>query len=142
MKTQINEVWNQNNIPVIYRREIGPVLLRIPYKEGNRNWLQNNRRNKPVWNKEEKYWEIPKAWFNDTVERGLTRFNKIYIIQPHRVSEICAPACWNAKGFECNCSCLGNNHGAHQPENFFVVSDSFAFIWGGSELACRLLLKS
>jgi hypothetical protein len=142
MKTEINEIWNQTNIPVIYRRETGPVLIRMPYEKGNRNWLRDNRRNKPVWNQEQKYWEIPKSWFNDTVARGLSRFNKIYIIQPHRVSEICAPACWNAKGFECNCSCLGKNHGASQPGNFFIVSDSFAFIWGGKELACRLLIKS
>ena len=49
MKTEINEIWNQTNIPVIYRRETGPVLIRMPYEKGNRNWLRDNRRNKPVW---------------------------------------------------------------------------------------------
>jgi hypothetical protein len=35
-------------------------------------------------------WEIPKAWFNDTVDRALARFGKVYIVQPFREQEICS----------------------------------------------------
>ncbi len=139
---KINKIWGQKTIPVIYRKGDGyPVLLRLPYIENNRNWLKNYRRNNPVWHSEKKYWEIPKAWFNDTIERCLLRFKRIYIIQPHRTNEICAPACWNAQGYECNCSCLGANHGSGGNYGFFIVSESFAFKWGNSQLACRLLTK-
>lgn len=137
---KIKAIWRQNTIPVIFRKGKGhPLMLRLPYKEGNRAWLKNNRRNEPTWNKEKKCWDIPKSWFNDTVERCLRRFSKLYIIQPYREQEKCAPACWNAKGHECNCSCMGANHGAEAEGNFFVVNDTFAVKWGDSQLASRLL---
>lgn len=30
------------------------------------------------------YWELPKSWFNDLVDRALQRYGKVYIIQPYR----------------------------------------------------------
>lgn len=138
---KIIEVWQQNQIPVIYRRGKGfPLLLRLPYRDDNRFWLQNGRRNKPSWIKDKKHWEIPKAWFNDTINRGLLRWGKLYIIQPYCQQEKCAPACWNAVGHECECSCMGEHHGAGNPNgSWFVVSDAFATRWDASELACRFL---
>ena len=139
-KSRITEIWKQKNTPVIYRKGKGyPLLLRLPFKEGNRSWLKNYRRKDPLWEKEKQYWEIPKSWFNDTVDRCLVRFKSLYIIQPYRVQEKCSPACWNAQGYECNCSCMGQNHGAGSQNGFFEVSDTFAFKWGEVELACRLL---
>lgn len=142
-KERINSVWNQKRIPVIYRRGSGhPLLLRLPFRDDNRAWLRNYRRNIPDWNRDGKYWEIPKAWFNDTVNRSLDRWGKVYIIQPHREQEKCAPACWNARGHECQCSCMGANHGSHAyGGNWFVVSETFAVRWQSKELACRLLTK-
>lgn len=140
---KIDSIWKQKNIPVIYRTSDSgtKVLLRLPYFENSRNWLRNDRRSKPDWNSEQKHWEIPKAWFNDTVNRCLHRFKKIYIIQPHSITEKCAPACWNAQGHECQCSCLGENHGSQSGIGFFIVSDTFAFRRRGRELACRLLVS-
>jgi hypothetical protein len=95
----------------------------------------------PLWVKNEKYWEFPKSWFNDFVNRALERFEKVYIIQPFREQEKCAPACMKAKGHECECQCMGANHGAGDKGRWFVVSESFATSWGSSQLACRLLKK-
>ncbi len=140
-EAKIKEVWRQNVIPVIYRQGKGmPLLIRLPYSEDNRQWVKNGHRNKPEWNPKYKCWETPKAWFNDLVKRSLERYNKLYIIQPYREQEKCAPACWNAVGHECQCSCMGANHGSHSSENdWFVVSDAFATRWGERELACRLM---
>ena len=138
---KIRAIWGQRNIPVIYRKGKGfPLLLRLPFKEGNRSWLKNQRRNEPSWISEKKYWEIPKAWFNDTVDRCLDRFGSIYIIQPYRIMEKCSPACWNAHGHECQCSCQGANHGSGANGWWFVVSETFAVKWEANELACRLLI--
>lgn len=141
---KINEIWNQKKIPVIYRAgDTGTkILLRLPFFEKSRIWLRDERRTKPVWNSEGKYWEIPKSWFNDTIERSLRKFKFIYIIQPHSIIEKCAPACWNAQGYECQCSCLGANHGSQSGSGYFVVHDAFAFRRNGRELACRLLKYS
>lgn len=47
---KIKKVWNQTSIPVIYRRGTGhPLLMRLPYKEGNRSWLKHYGRINPQW---------------------------------------------------------------------------------------------
>jgi hypothetical protein len=74
------------------------------------------------------------------VEQTLKKYKKLYIIQPYRVQEKCAPACWNAEKHECQCSCMGENHGMGNPSGkWFVVSETFATTWRQNELACRLL---
>ncbi|RIJ23638.1 hypothetical protein D1224_05090 [Henriciella barbarensis] len=142
---RVQRIWNQGQIPVLLRRsgKGEKPRLRLPYEKppNNRNWLQNGRRSSPSWNQSEKYWEIPKAWFNDTVERALLKFNSIYVIQPYRELEICAPACRNAKGHECQCSCMGANHGQGEDGTWFDISDAFSVRWNNSEIACRLMTK-
>ncbi|WP_354134437.1 hypothetical protein [Bradyrhizobium sp. S3.9.1] len=65
--------------------------------------------------------------------------SKVYIIQPYREQEICARACQEAQGHECQCSCMGANHGVGNDGSWFEVSDTFSTRWGERELACRLL---
>lgn len=142
----IEFVWRiQKKIPVALRRTGKGQRLRVklPYSDDNRQWLSNFGRTDPVWFKTTSenpgYWELPKAWFNEMVERSLERYGKIYIIQPYRQQEICAPACRNATGHECQCSCMGEHHGAGNDGSWFDVSDIFSVRWGKSEVACRLL---
>jgi hypothetical protein len=119
-----------------------PLMVKLPYGRDNRSWLQNDHRRKPVWIARFRCWEIPKSWFDDVVERSLQRFDRIYVIQPFRVQEKCAPACWRAQSFECECSCMGANHGSESPAGkWWVISDTFALQWQGRELACRLIKK-
>jgi hypothetical protein len=115
------------------------LRVRFPYAETNRRWLQNGRRTSPVWIARKEYWELPKAWFNDFVDRSLVKYGRVYIIQPYREQEKCSPACQNAIGHECQCSCMGLHHGAGNDDSWFEVSDTFATRWGDRELACRLL---
>jgi hypothetical protein len=138
---RLRKVWNQNGIPVILRRDSGLLRLRLPFSNDNRNWLQSFGRTHPVWDKEKRCWETPKSWFNDLVRRSLEKYNKLYVIQPFRVQEKCAPACWNAEGHECNCSCMGENHGQGKMAGWLVISDTFATRWHDTEIACRLLTR-
>ena len=136
-------VWENGTIPVVLRRgDSKPIRLRIPFAKGNREWLKNGARKKePERNKEGKYWELPSSRFNDLVEMILERFGHVYIIQPYREKEVCASSCMNAEGFECQCSCMGANHGARNRGGWFEVSETFAVRFGESKLACRLLVK-
>ncbi|OXS99107.1 hypothetical protein B7H23_12950 [Notoacmeibacter marinus] len=136
------QVWNQGGLPVILRRDgKGELLrLRLPYAEDNRQWLRNGRIRRPKWSDDLSCWEIPKAWFNDFVDRSLQRFGAVYVIQPYREQEKCAPACLNATGHECQCACMGANHGAGNDGSWFEVTDTFACRWRGRELACRLMV--
>lgn len=141
--TSIHIVWNQTSVPVIIRRTKRGQKhrLRLPYSPDNRDWLQNHRRNRPDWFSRERYWEIPKAWFNDFVNRSLERYAQVWIIQPFREQEICAPACMNAQGHDCQCSCMGMNHGVGNDGSWFEVNEAFATKWGHEVWACRLLSR-
>lgn len=136
-------VWNQTKIPVVLRRpgKGAKVRLRLPFAKDNFFWLKDGNLHDPHWIEggAKKYWEIPKAWFNDFVARALEKYRRLYVIQPYREQEKCAPACWNAVGHECQCSCMGGNHGSGQHGHWFVVSDTFATRWGEAHLACRLM---
>lgn len=116
--------------------------MRLPYSDTNRAWLHAGHRNKPSWNSERRCWELPKAWFESIVKRALDKYAQIYVIQPFNAQEKCAPACWNALGVECECSCMGQNHGAGHPEGkWHVVSETFAVRWDDKQYSCRLLKR-
>lgn len=134
--------WKQQDIPVILRRGGKQELLRarIPQSEDSEAWLRHARRRLPRWSDEFECWELPKAWFNDFVNRSLKRYGQIYIIQPYREQEKCAPACQRATGHECQCSCMGAHHGVGNDGSWFEVSDTFATRWDDRHLACRLLI--
>ena len=141
-RSKIESIWRNKYIPVIYRPPKDRIQIKLPYAEDNREWVRGGRRSKPKWNKQFKCWEIPKAWFNIAIEDCLNRYSRVYIIQPYKVEEKCAPACWNAVGHECQCSCMGVNHGMSGPNGkWMVISDSFAIKWRDEKLACRLLTK-
>ena len=139
-------VWKLQKLTPVALRRTGKgerLRVKLPYAGDNRQWLQNGRRISPEWTAARNgwpgYWEIPKAWFNDFVDRAMTRYGKVYIIQPYRAQEVCAPACQNAIGHECQCSCMGAHHGIGNDGTWFEVSDTFSTRWGERELACRLL---
>ena len=116
-------------------------MLRLPYRPDTYAWLRERQARKPKWNESFcGYWTIPRAWFDEVIERSLPRFGSIYVIQTHRPLEKCAPACWNAKGFDCECSCMGENHGSQHPDGVWnIISDTCAVQWGERQLACRLI---
>jgi hypothetical protein len=138
---RLRRIWNQKDIPVLLRRGPGHrVRMRLPYEPANRRWIRRDRRTNPEWDEQRRFWEVPQAWFNALVGQCLEKFGRVYIIQPYREQEKCAPACWNAVGDECQCSCMGDHHGMHSPAGQWkVVSDTFATSWGEQALACRLV---
>jgi hypothetical protein len=137
-------IWKQTEIPVIYRQGGSePLMIHLPFGPDNGAWLRGDHRRKPVWIAQYKGWEAPNAWFDDLVTRVLHRFGRVYVIQPYRVQETCAPACWNARGFECECSCLGANHGRQNPAGKWrIISEALAVRWHGRQLACRLIERA
>ncbi len=139
---RLANIWNQSEVPVVLRRtgKGKRLRVRLPYSSDNRSWIQTVGKTSPIWIASEKYWELPKSWFNNFVNMALGRYGKLYIIQPYRDQEKCSPACMNAVGHECQCSCMGANHGTGNDGSWFEVSDTFATRWGDLHLACRLML--
>lgn len=145
----ITEVWNQRKVPVILRRNGQGERLRarVPTRrnaDGYRvakSWIGACGKTKATWIYDEYYWEIPKSWFDTFVKRSLATFGAVYIIQPLNTREVCAPACRNATHFECECSCMGANHGMRNNDGWFDVHDAFSVRQGEKNLACRLVVR-
>jgi hypothetical protein len=148
----LRRVWKQNEIPVIVRKGKGHKLrVKLPNPSNDfdlirraRAFLKSSRPrgHDPIWLPKYDGWELPQVWFSDLVNHILERFSQLYVIQPYREQEKCASKCMNAEGHECECSCMGSNHGAGGPSaGWFEVSDTFATRWGEAHLACRLMVK-
>jgi hypothetical protein len=134
------QVWSQRVVPVVFRRKSKPLIVRIPTARDNIEWLQGEHRNPPDWQPRGKYWETPKSWFEDVIRRALQKYGRVYVIQPFTEQQKCAPACWNAVGVKCECSCMGANHGSGDPAGkWHIVSETFAVRWETREYSCRLL---
>lgn len=132
-------VVRQQQFPVVIRMRNRPLRCKTPYMEGNREFLQLTTR-KPRWNAKLKLWELPQAWFNDIVRKCAQRWGTVYVIQPYNVMEKCARACWDAVGLECNCSCMGKNHGAGQPSGrWYEISESCAISWEAESLRISII---
>jgi hypothetical protein len=140
---ELKRVWEQGKIPVVFRGgKSKPLLVRLPYANTNREWLRGEHRNKPKWLAKFTCWETPKAWFESLIKSALWKYNRVYVIQPFNVHEKCAPACWNAVGAECECSCMGEHHGSGNPGGkWHVVSETLAVRWGPRQYSCRLLTR-
>jgi hypothetical protein len=141
--SDISTVWKNGGTPVILRRGGSMSLrIRLPFAPENRSFLKvGSRKKEPEWNKEKKYWSLPPSRFNELVDLLLNRFGKVYIIQPHVETEKCASACMNAEGHDCQCSCLGANHGRGNDGRWFEISDSLAVRHGKKVYGSRLLTK-
>lgn len=139
----LRSVWRQSVLPVVFRGgQVAPLLAKLPYRDDNRSWLGELGRRRPEWIATQQAWSLPKAWFEPLIQLCLRRYEKCYVIQPTNRAEKCAPACWNALGVTCECSCLGENHGSGSPEGrWHIVSETFAVRVGNRDFACRLLLR-
>lgn len=137
---KLRSIWKQKEVPVIYRQPSpSPVFFKVSYSDNNYEWVRGEKRHKPRWNQQYKCWETPVAWFDYLIERTLKRYGQVYVIQSHKEQQKCAPACWNATGFHCECSCMGANHGSGDSGAWYEVSETFAFQWGERQYACRLI---
>jgi len=150
--SNLRRIWKQNDIPVIVRKGKGYKLrVKLPHPGDDfanrlraRALLQSIRPKgrQPQWLDQFDGWELSQDWFSDLVDHLLKRFSKLYIIQPYREQEKCASRCMNARGHDCECSCMGAHHGAGGPNGgWFEVSETFATRWGESRLACRLMSR-
>jgi len=134
-------IWRQTRIPVVFRDAARKrLLVKLPYTPDNREWLRADHPRRSVWLKQYGCWEVPRAWLDTLIQALCDRHGQVYVIQPYREREVCAPACWQAEGQECACSCLGANHGQGDGgAAWYVVSDAFAVCWGAMTYGCRLL---
>lgn len=145
---EIRRQWAQAKVPIIVRsgQRGDKLTARLPFRDDNRQWLTNlrtgTRRAEIHFAHDAKAWSLPVSWLNRFVDGALTRYGSLYVVQPYREMEKCAPACRNAAGHDCQCSCMGANHGVGTADGWFDVSETFSFRWGGQEAAIRLMTRT
>jgi hypothetical protein len=142
-REKIRWVWKQGKIPVVANKGKGHRLrVRLPYSDDNYRWLRQFGRIRPKWNLEKKCWEVPRSWLDELVKTALADFNHVYLVQPYSSQEKCARQCWEAQGYDCECSCMGEHHGSQDSgRRWREVSETFAVRTSEETIACRLLSK-
>lgn len=140
---RLSIVLAQKRVPVLIRRGKGQLpRIQLPFDLTNRAWLRASGMNNPTWVAADKQWEVPQSRFTELVNRCLERFGQVWVVQPYNEQEKCAPACWDAKLEECQCSCMGVNHGSRGPNGRWkIVSENFATRWLGARMAARLMKR-
>ena len=137
---RLNSIWAQQTTPVFFVTKKGRLLIRLPEDTQNYEWLKHGRRTSPTRNVDYQSWEAPKGWLDELVPRTLARHGRLYLVQLRSKRARCVPACWNATGYICVCSCGGANHGLGHPlAHRRTVSDVFATDWRGEHVACRMI---
>ncbi len=147
----LEAIWRQSAVPVIHRPKMGKLHVRFPRLHNDEVWLLRTcgERTRPRWHAVVQprtnvrgWWNVGRAHFTNLAKGLLERFGSVYVIQPHRELEICAPACQNAIGLECECSCLGLHHGESATGRWYEVSDALAMRWRESEFRWQLLVPA
>ncbi len=145
---QAKTAWNQRVIPVILRRkrsnEGNPKLrIRLPECGSHYHLLKANPNNhNPVHIKNGDYWELPYSRLNSLVRILGDHYGKVILMQPVKHKQVCAKSCMDAGGFECECSCLGANHGSHNMDSsWYEVDDTYAVRYGEEEVSLKIITK-
>jgi len=91
----------------------GRIRVRMPYAVGNRAFIHRTLGSsvRPDWNKLEKQWEIARQHMRDVVEALAERFGVVEVTIDFRSTSRCDIRCRDAEGDDCDCQCLGENHG-------------------------------
>jgi hypothetical protein len=100
----------------------GRMQVMIPYeppKWANREWIHAacGRKIRPVWNREQRYWEIARSHFPKMLDFMLRKYGRVHIFEDHSDMEICNGKCQHAEQEACVCRCLGKNHGIQYTDN-------------------------
>lgn len=151
MKTRFKnatEAWQQFEIPVIVRtRKIegkNPRLrIRLPEHPDPFALLKgvNKRNRNPIEKEKQRYWELAYGRLNEMVETLSKTFGHVILIQPVRETMVCARKCIEASGFECECSCLGANHGSqHMDSAWYEIEDTYAVSHGAEYASLKVIL--
>ena len=131
------ELIRHRRYPTVYRSRQETIVW-TPFRPGNKELVKIGR-NRPRWHSADKSWHCPKAHFEELVRVLLRTFGGVYVIQHINEREVCAPACRNAKGLHCECSCAGANHGSGGDGGWYDVSETFSVRHVNEQLAVRFV---
>jgi hypothetical protein len=110
----------------------------MPYELGNRAWIHQELgyQIRPEWNRTARRWEIARQHMRTVVEALAERFGIVEVTIDFRTTSRCDSRCRDAEGDECDCQCVGENHGgAAYWRNWVEVGETTLVAAGG--ISCR-----
>lgn len=115
-------------IPTVYRpASTGRLVVWMPFDRRNRSWLHEQLGDyiRPDWNKRTGHWEIARPHMRAVVEALVNKFGTVKVTIDTRAVSKCDTRCRDAEGDDCDCQCLGENHGgADYWQSWFEVGDT------------------
>lgn len=86
----------------------------MPNARGNREWLRDvcGPGTRPDWDKPTRTWRVARPHFRKVISALVARHGVIAVCVDIVVTRACGSWCRDARGDECDCSCLGENHGS------------------------------
>ena len=87
------------------------LLVCLDYRPGNRQWLRDTLGCQPRRNPTTRRWEIARVHFRRLVEEIALAYGSVDVDVEFSTSERCDKRCREARGDDCSCSCMGENHG-------------------------------
>ena len=145
-------LWREVSFPILYNPGKGkPLLLRLSPPEkrpqlqptDEYEFLVEPNKHRPKWGILKRHWELPHSWLDDLVKKIVGARRALYLTQHIRSYETCSKQCQEAKGFDCECSCMGARHGENNLHSgWFEISEYFAVKSGEEQLACRLIVST
>ena len=111
----------------VWRPVDGRLVVKIPRINYPSYWLrrQIGSRSRPSWNAKSDRWEIARHHLRPLVEAMADRFAAVDVFIDSRAITKCDTRCRDAEGDDCDCQCLGENHGgAAYWRDWRLVSDT------------------
>jgi hypothetical protein len=100
----------------------GQVVAKIPVRKGNYRWLREAVRLRSPRLDDDR-WHLPRNCLNRLVIASVDRYGYVALWRDMSRLSRCTRRCLEAEGFECDCSCLGENHGSGAHGWFERVGD-------------------
>jgi hypothetical protein len=102
------------------------VRLWMPYlpfddvSGGNRQWIKAvcGIKSRPEYDKATRSWTIARSHFSELLDALLREFGPVDVFEDHSEFEVCNVSCMTAQGDECECRCLGINHGVDSDDPY------------------------
>lgn len=89
------------------------VEVTLPYRHGTRRWLRSvcGAGSRPEFDRVRKVWLVSRPHFGAVVAALVGEYGAVDVYADHTARSACGALCREAVGDECDCSCLGENHG-------------------------------
>lgn len=119
----------------VWRPTQGRLVVSMPFTKGNRAWLKRElgARIRPEYIGRGK-WTLARSHLDAVVAALADRFGRVDVFLDFAETQRCDVRCQSARSRECDCTCLGRNHGQGGiTHGWKLVGDATLVLTGGKK---------